>query len=159
MANIEESIEVGVPARVAYDQWTQFEDFPKFMEGVKSVRQIDDKRLFWRAEIAGKPVEWNAEITTQEPDARIAWRSTAGAVNAGSVSFVPLGSDRVRVSLRLDYEPEGVTENTASALGLVKARVHGDLERFKTFIESRGQPTGAWRGEIRHGRVESDDDR
>ena len=154
MAHIEESIEVDVPVSTAYNQWTQFEDFPRFMEGVKEVRQLDDKRLIWRAEIAGKDVEWTAEITQQERDRRIGWRSTSGAANAGSVTFEPLGSNRTKATLRLEYEPEGAAEKTGAALGLVKARVHGDLERFKDFIEDRGRETGAWRGEIRRGEVQ-----
>jgi uncharacterized membrane protein len=120
------------------------------MDGVKEVRQLDDKRLHWRATIAGKEVEWDAEITQQEPDKRIGWRSTNGAPNAGSVSFYPIGSSRTKVTLRLEYDPEGAIENAGSALGVVSARVKGDLKRFKEFIEKRGQETGAWRGEI-HG--------
>ena len=150
MAHLEESIEVDVPVRTAYNQWTQFEEFPKFMEGVKSVKQMSDNVLVWRAEIAGKDVEWNAQITQQEPDSRIGWRSTSGAHNAGSVSFVPIGVNRTLITLRLEYEPEGAVENTGSALGMVSARVKGDLKRFKKFIEERGRETGAWRGEI-HG--------
>ncbi len=150
MAHLEESIEVAVPVRTAYNQWTQFEEFPKFMEGVKSVRQISDNLLTWRAEIAGKDVEWNAQITQQEPDTRIGWRSTEGAHNAGSVSFVPIGPSMTMVTLRLEYEPEGAVQSTGSALGLVATRIKGDLKRFKKFIEARGTETGAWRGEI-HG--------
>jgi uncharacterized membrane protein len=150
MAHLEESIEVAVPVRTAYNQWTQFEEFPKFMEGVKSVRQISDNLLTWRAEIGGKEVEWNALITQQEPDARIGWRSTAGAHNAGSVSFVPIGPSMTMVTLRLEYEPEGAVQNTGSALGLVTTRIKGDLKRFKKYIETRGVETGAWRGDI-HG--------
>ncbi len=123
MSHLEESIEVDVPIRTVYNQWTQFEEFPKFMEGVKSVRQISDNLLTWTAEIAGKDVEWNAQITQQEPDQRIGWRSTSGAHNAGSVSFVPKGSAKTEVTLRLEYEPQGAIEATGSALGLVNARV------------------------------------
>ncbi len=148
MPHIEDSIEVEVPVRTAYDQWTQFEDFPRFMEGVKEVKQLDDKRLSWRAEIAGKEVTWNSEITHQEPDHRIAWQSTTGASHAGSVTFYPLGANKVNVTLRMEYDPAGFTEKTGAALGLVKARVHGDLSRFKDFIEERGAETGAWRGTI-----------
>ena len=120
MAHIEESIEVDAPVTSVYNQWTQFEDFPRFMEGVKEVRQLDDKRLIWKAEIGGKNVEWTAEITQQEPDRRIGWRSTSGAVNAGSVTFEPLAPTRTKATLRLEYEPEGAGEKTGSALGLVK---------------------------------------
>jgi len=148
MANIEQSIEVGVPVRTAYDQWTQFEEFPRFMEGVESVTQMDEKRLHWVAEIAGKREEWDAEITEQTPDQRVAWTNTSGAKNAGVVTFHHLTDDRTRVMLQLDYEPEGLVEHVGSALGVVSRRVEGDLERFKDFIEERGRETGAWRGEI-----------
>ena len=150
MSFIEKSIVVDVPVRTAYNQWTQFEEFPRFMEGVKEVKQLDDKRLQWRAELMGKELEWNAEITQQIPDQRITWKSTTGAKNAGSVSFTPEGPDKTRITLRLEYEPEGAAESTGSALGLVSARVDGDLKRFKKFIEERGHETGQWRGEI-HG--------
>jgi len=152
MATIEQSIDVNVPVRTVYNQWTQFEEFPRFMEGVVEVRQLDDKRLHWKAEIAGKEKEWDAEITEQIPDERIAWRSRGGAWNAGVVTFHRLGDSRTRVMLQLEYEPEGVAENVADALGVIKSRVKGDLERFKQFIESRGHETGAWRGEIEQGR-------
>jgi len=154
MAHIEDSIVVDVPVRTVYNQWTQFEDFPRFMEGVKEVRQLDDKRLAWKAEIAGKDVDWTAEITQQEPDQRIGWRSTSGAENAGSVTFEPQGQAQTKVTLRLHYEPEGAVQTAGSALGLVKARVSGDLGRFKKFIETRGVATGAWRGEIHGSQVE-----
>lgn len=151
MATVEKSIEVDVPVRTAYNQWTQFEEFPRFMEGVEEVRQLDDRRLHWRAEIAGKHEEWDAIITEQEPDRRIAWTSTTGARNAGLVSFFPISQNRTRVNLQLDYEPEGFMENVGSALGVVSGRVKGDLERFKDFIERRGTETGGWRGEIESG--------
>ena len=150
MAAVEKTIDVDVPVRTAYNQWTQFEDFSRFMEGVKEVRQLDDKRLHWRAEILGKDVEWTAEITQQIPDKRITWRSTSGAFNAGSISFESLGAEKTRLRLRIEYEPEGAAEKTGSAIGLVSARVERDLERFKDFIEGQGHETGAWRGEI-HG--------
>ena len=152
MAEIEKSIEVNVPVRTAYNQWTQFEDFPQFMEGVKEVRQLDDKTLHWRAEIAGKEVEWTARITQQEPDQKVAWESTSGSRNAGMVTFTSLGAN-TRISLRLVYDPEGAAEKTGSAVGLVGVRVQGDLNRFKEFIEKRGVETGSWRGEIHGGRV------
>jgi uncharacterized membrane protein len=154
MASIEKSIEINLPVHTVYNQWTQFEDFPRFMEGVKEVHQIDDKRLHWHAEIAGKDEEWDAEIVEQVPDQRIAWRSLGGAKNAGLVSFRQIDANRTNVTLRLDYDPDGVVENVGSALGVVSARVQGDLERFKNFIESRGRESGAWRGEIHQGRVE-----
>ena len=150
MKTIEDSITVDVPVNRAYNQWTQFEEFHLFMEGVKEVKQVDDKRLHWKAEIAGKIKEWDAEIFEQVPDQRIAWRSTGGAKNSGTISFTPLGVGQTKVNLHLDYDPEGVAENLGDAFGLVSARVAGDLKRFKEFIESR-PATGAWRGEI-HGR-------
>jgi uncharacterized membrane protein len=152
MATIEKSIDVDVPVRTAYNQWTQFEEFPRFMEGVREVRQLDDRRLHWRAQVAGKDKEWDAEITEQTPDQRIAWRSRSGAWNAGVVTFHRLGDGKTRVMLQLEYDPDGVVENVGDALGFVSGRVTGDLERFKTFIESRGRETGAWRGEIRQDR-------
>lgn len=155
MDSIEKSITVDVPVRTAYNQWTQFESFPAFMEGVEEVRQITDKKLHWRAEIAGKTEEWDAEIVEQTPDRRVSWRSTSGAHNAGTVSFQPMGANQTQVTLRMEYKPEGVVEKVGSALGLVDGRVKGDLERFKKFIESRGAATGAWRGEIHSGQVQS----
>ena len=154
MAQIEKSIEVKVPVRTAYNQWTQFEQFPKFMEGVEEVRQLDDKRLHWRASIAGKTEEWQAEIVEQTPDKVVAWRSTTGAENGGHVSFTAKGADATQITLRLDYDPEGMVESVGDKLGFVSRRVEGDLERFKEFIEGRGAETGAWRGEIHGGEVE-----
>jgi uncharacterized membrane protein len=148
MANIEKSIDVDVPVRTAYDQWTQFEEFPRFMEGVKSVEQQGDRHLQWRAEIGGRTLSWRAEITEQHPDERIAWRSLDGARNAGVVTFHRLSDAKTRVMLQLDYEPEGVVENVGDWLGATSARVEGDLRRFKEFIEARGRETGAWRGTI-----------
>jgi uncharacterized membrane protein len=149
MANIEKTIEVEAPLSTVYNQWTQFEEFPRFMEGVKEVQQLNEKQLHWRAEIAGKEEEWDAEITQQVPDERIGWRSTSGAVNAGSVSFRPLGQRRTEVKLRMEYDPKGFAENVGDAVGVVSGKVSGDLKRFKEFIESRGTETGAWRGEIK----------
>jgi uncharacterized membrane protein len=149
MERIEKSIEVDVPLRTVYNQWTQFEEFPKFMDGVEEVRQLDEKRLFWKAQIAGKLTEWEAEIYEQVPDSRIAWRSTSGAPNAGAVSFASLGENRTRVNLVIDYQPMGAVEKIGDALGLVSTKIEGDLQRFKKFIEERGAETGAWRGEIR----------
>jgi uncharacterized membrane protein len=153
MASVEKSIEVNCPVNTVYNQWTQFEEFPRFMEGVKEVRQKDDARLQWSAEIGGKEERWEAEITSQVPDERIAWRSTTGVENAGIVTFSPVGEDRTRVHLRIEYEPEGVVENVGDALGVVSRRVEGDLERFKTYIEERGVESGAWRGQIQSGHV------
>ena len=154
MSRFESSIEVDVPVQTAYNQWTQFEHFPVFMEGVKSVRQLDDRRVHWEAEIGGKDVKWDSVITEQIPDTRIAWRSTSGAENAGAVDFHRLSDQRCRVSLQVDYEPEGAIETAGDAIGVVGRRVKGDLESFKEFIEGRGAETGAWRGEIHGGEVE-----
>jgi uncharacterized membrane protein len=148
MSTIEQSIEIDVPVRTAYDQWTQFETFPQFMEGVKEVRQTDDTHLHWIADIAGVQREWDAEITEQHPDERVAWRSRQGAENGGVVTFHRLDDRRTKVMLQLEFDPEGFTEVMGDKLGFVKRRAAGDLERFKDFIERQGTETGAWRGEV-----------
>jgi len=155
MASITREITVKVPVRTAYNQWTQFETFPQFMEGVKEVRQLDAAHLAWRAEIGGKEESWEAEIVEQIPDRRIAWRSVTGVPNAGAVDFEPLDEGNCRLSLTLDYEPQGLAENVGSALGFDERRVGGDLERFKNFIESQGSATGAFRGQIEGGRTDA----
>ena len=149
MSVIEKSIEINVPVRAAYNQWTQFEEFPRFMEGVKQVKQIDDKHLHWKADIGGKEKEWNAEITEQVPDQRIAWTSRGGALNGGVVTFHRLSDSKSKIMLQLEYDPKGFIENVGDAVGVVTQRVQGDLERFKAYIETRGQETGAWRGTIK----------
>ena len=149
MSVIEKSIEINVPVRTAYNQWTQFEEFPKFMEGVKHVKQLDDKHLHWKAEIAGKEKEWDAEITEQIPDERIAWKSRQGANNAGVVTFHRLSDSKSKVMLQMEYDPEGFVENVGDTAGAVSLRVLGDLQRFKQYIESRGQETGSWRGTVK----------
>ena len=154
MERIEKSIEVDVPVRVAYDQWTQFEEFPRFMEGVESVTQLGDEQVHWVAEVGGKRKEWDAHITEQQPDRVIAWMGFGDADNMGRVFFEPLDGDRTRVSVAIDYEPEGAVEHVGDALGVPDRRVEGDLRRFKEFIESRGSETGAWRGEIHDGTAE-----
>jgi uncharacterized membrane protein len=159
MSRITEEIEVDVPVSVAYDQWTQFESFPRFMEGVDRVVQLDDRALEWTATIAGKTKHWRAEITEQEPDEVIAWRSIDGAQNDGAVHFEPLGPDRTRIVLQLDVEPEGFVEKAGDALGVVERRVRADLERFQEFIGARGQATGAWRGRVDDGQVRDDGER
>jgi len=156
VARIEENIDVNVPVRVAYDQWTQFESFPEFMEGVESVRQLDDTHLHWVATVAGKRQEWDAEVSEQVPDQRVAWRSTSGDANAGVVDFHRLGDDRTNVSLTMDVEPSDVIEKIGTAVGIAGSQVKGDLERFKKFIEERNSPTGAWRGEVDRGQVMND---
>ena len=148
MSLIEKSIEINVPVRMAYNQWTQFEEFPRFMEGVKHVKQLDETHLHWKAEIGGKEKEWDAEITEQIPDTRIAWRSRDGAQNAGVVTFHRLSDSTSKVMLQMEYDPDGVLENVGDVTGMVSQRVVGDLERFKRYIESRGQETGAWRGTV-----------
>ena len=148
MSTVEESIDVSVPVRTAYNQWTQFEEFPKFMEGVEEIRQIDDTRTHWKTKIAGVEREFDAEITEQHPDHRVAWRSTEGAQHAGVVTFHRLDDDTTRVMVQLDTEPEGLVEQAGDKLGVVKRRVKGDLGRFKELIEARGTESGAWRGEV-----------
>jgi uncharacterized membrane protein len=148
MPTIERSVEVHAPASIAYDVWTQFELFPHFMEGVEEVRQLDDRHLHWRANVGGKLEEWDAEITEQIPDKRIAWRSQGGAGNAGVVTFHRLSDDTSRVMLQLDYQPETLGEKVGDALGFMTRRVDGDLERFKEFVEERGRAVGGWRGAI-----------
>jgi HSP20 family molecular chaperone IbpA len=152
MARIEKSIEVSAPLRTVYNQWTQFEQFPRFMEGVTRVQQLDATHLRWHASVAGKEKQWDSEITEQLPDRRIAWRSSSGARNEGTVQFRSLDEQRTLVWLTMEYDPEGFVENVGDALGVMSRRVQGDLERFKDFIESRGRETGQWRGEVHHGR-------
>jgi uncharacterized membrane protein len=148
MKTVEQSIEVEVPVATAYNQWTQFEEFPRFMEGVDEVRQLDDTHLHWKASFGGKEHEWDAEITEQMPEARIAWKSTDGKTNAGVVTFHRIDDNRTKVMLQLDWEPEGMLEALGGAIGSDDRRVTGDLERFKELIESRGVESGAWRGEV-----------
>ena len=148
LSNIEKAIDVRVPVRTAYNQWTQFEDFPRFMDGIKEVKQLDDKRLHWRSSVGGKEREWDAVITEQIPDARIAWRSIEGTNNSGVVTFHRVADDTTRVMLQMAYEPQGFTENAADAIGLVDRSVESSLQSFKKFIEESGGETGAWRGEI-----------
>lgn len=145
--NIQESIDVEVPVTAAYNQWTQFEQFPRFMDGVESVSQIDDTHLHWVAEIGGVRREWDATITEQHPDQRIAWTSTSGTDNGGVVTFHRLADDRTRVMLQLDVEPDGLIEAVGDKLGIIKRRAVGDLERFKEMVEAAGNTDG-WRGEV-----------
>ena len=148
MATIEKTIEVYAPIRTAYNQWTQFEEFPTFMEGVKDVKQLDDTHLHWVAEIGGVREEWDAEITDQRPDERIAWMSTSGPANSGVVTFQRLDDEMTRIVVEMDWQPEGMRESAGAALGLDERRVEGDLERFREMIERRGAETGAWRGDV-----------
>ena len=153
MATINETIELDVPVRTAYNQWTQFEEFPRFMEGIERVEQLDDTHLRWHGEIAGKDEQWESEITEQDPDQRIAWKTTAGNGPHGVVTFHRLEDQRSKVAVQMDYEPEGMTEKVGSALGFDSRRVKGDLERFRDLLEARGAETGAWRGEVRQDNV------
>ncbi|TMB78040.1 MAG: SRPBCC family protein [Chloroflexi bacterium] len=155
MPRIQKDIVVDVPVRAAYDQWTQFETFPQFMDGVKEVVQLDEKTMRWRASVGGKEEEWDAEITEQTPDRIIAWHSTTGAPNAGVVRFEQADPMKTRVSLEISYEPQQTAEKVGDALGVLERRVDADLGRFKDFIEKRQTPTGGWRGEIHGGQVES----
>jgi uncharacterized membrane protein len=149
MSTIEQSVEVEAPLSSVYNQWTQFEEFPRFMQGVEEVRQLDDTHLHWVAEFGGSRHEWDAEITEQKPDERVAWRNTDGMDNAGVVTFHRLDDARTRVMVQMDFVPEGIKEKLGDALGAPERRVKGDLERFKELIESRGAETGGWRGEVK----------
>lgn len=157
MERIEKTFDIDCPVRTVYNQWTQFEEFPRFMDGVKEVQQLDDTHLHWRASIAGKEKEWDAEITEQVPDQRIAWRSTSGAPNAGSVRFEPLNPDRTRVMLTMEYEPQGMVEKAGDAVGIVSHKVENAVEKFKQIVEKRGVESGAWRGEVRGGQKTATD--
>lgn len=148
MEHVEKTIEVNRPISTVYNQWTQFEEFPYFMEGVKEVRQLDDTHLHWRAEIWGKEKKWDAEITEQEPDKRISWKSVSGAANAGTVRFEPMGPGVTRVRLVMAYDPDGALEKTGDALGIFSARVQHTIEDFKKFLENRTEETGGWRGAV-----------
>lgn len=149
MSTIEQSIEVAVPVTTAYNQWTQFESFPEFMEGVDRIEQVSDTMTHWVTSIGGVKREFDAKITEQKPDERVAWRTVDEPHQAGVVTFHRLSPDTTKVMVQMDLEPEGVVEKAGDKLGLVKGRVKGDLERFKEFIESRGAATGGWRGEVR----------
>ncbi|WP_235579864.1 SRPBCC family protein [Ramlibacter sp. Leaf400] len=148
MSTVEESIDLNVPVSTAYNQWTQFEEFPRFMASVEQVRQVDDTHLHWRAVVAGRTKEWDSEITEQIPDQRIAWRSTGGATNAGVVTFHRIDDRRSRVMLQMDYRPETTAEVVGDTLGGVRFTTKGNLKRFKKLVEARGQATGAWRGTV-----------
>ena len=148
MTTVEQSIDIEVPVRTAYDQWTQFEEFPRFMEGVEQVQQLSDDSLHWKTRIAGVDREFDTKITEQHPDERIAWRTVEGPTQAGVVTFHKLEPGKTRVMLQMEFEPEGIVEQAGDKLGLVRSRIKGDLGRFKSYIEQRGSETGAWRGDI-----------
>ncbi len=155
MERIEKTFDVDCPVGTVYNQWTQFEAFPRFMEGVDEVRQLDDTHLHWKAKVAGKEKEWDSEIVEQVPDKVIAWRSTSGAPNAGTVRFEPLNKERTRIKLTMEYEPKGFLENVGDAVGIVSGKVEDAVERFKDLLEKRRGETGAWRGEVHGGRKTS----
>jgi uncharacterized membrane protein len=147
---IEVSCEVDVPVQTAYNQWTQFEEFPRFMHNVHEVRQLDDEHLHWRASVGGKEKEWDAEIVEQLPDQVIAWRSTSGPMNAGHASFEKLAEGRTRIVLRMTYAPESLDEKLGDALGVMRFEAQRNLRKFKELIEARGVESGAWRGTVEH---------
>jgi uncharacterized membrane protein len=151
METVKESIEVNVPVKTAYNQWTQFEEFPKFMDGVEAVRQIDDTHLNWVAEVSGERREWRAEIVEQKPDEKIAWRAEDGNGPNGIVTFESLGEATTLVTVEMSYEPEGLKETLGAKVGLDTRQVGADLERFKELVEVLGRETGAWRGEVHAG--------
>jgi uncharacterized membrane protein len=151
METVKESIEVNVPVKTAYNQWTQFEEFPKFMDGVEAVSQIDDTHLRWVAEVSGERREWRAEIVEQNPDEKIAWRAEDGNGPNGIVTFEPLGEDRTLITVEMSYEPEGLKETLGAKIGLDSRQVSADLERFKELVEVLDRETGAWRGEVHTG--------
>lgn len=148
---VEKTVVVDVPVKVAYDQWTQFEDFPRFMGGISQVTQLSDDRLEWVAEIAGVKRQWEAKVLEQVPDQRVSWAATEGATNAGEVTFEDVGDGRTSVHLSLEYEPEGLVEKAGDKLNIVENRAEKDLERFKAFIEDEGHASGAWRGSVNEG--------
>ena len=148
MTTIEQSIDIDVPVSVAYNQWTQFESFPMFMDGVERVEQKSDTELHWVAEVAGTKREWNAQITEQHPDHRVAWKAVDQNGPDGVVTFHKLDDSRTRVMVQMDYEPEGIKESVGSVVGADDRRVKKDLESFKELIETSGHETGAWRGNI-----------
>lgn len=148
MSTITKSVEVHVPLSTAYNQWTQFETFPSFMEGVVEVQQLDETRLHWVTRVAGVTREFDATVVAQEPDRRVAWRSDAGTDHAGEVTFDQVDADTTRVTAEMTFEPDGFAETVAATLGILGRRVESDLERFREFIEGRGAETGAWRGTV-----------
>jgi uncharacterized membrane protein len=159
MSRIEKTIRVDAPIKEVYAQWTQFESFPMFMEGVERVVQLDDRTLQWTADVAGRTKEWTARIVDQTPNTRVAWKSVEGAQNDGAVMFAEIGPGTTKIRLVLDADPEGVVETAGDALGFLDRRVKADLDRFKEFIEGRQAATGAWEGEIHGERIEPDPSR
>jgi uncharacterized membrane protein len=148
MSQIQQSVDVDVPVSVAYNQWTQFESFPQFMEGVEEIRQLDDTHNHWVVKVGGATREFDATVTEQHPDERVAWKSDSGPQHAGVVTFHQLTDTSTRVTAQLDIDPDGFLETVGDKFGVIEGRVKGDLERFKAFIEARGAETGAWRGDV-----------
>jgi uncharacterized membrane protein len=148
MASVTKSIDVHVPISTVYNQWTQFETFPEFMGGVDQITQLDDRRLHWKVTVGGQTREFDAEVTEQNPEERVAWKSIDGETHAGVVTFHKLADDETRVTVQLDWQPDGIVEKAGAAVGIDDHQVSSDLDRFKSFIESRGSETGAWRGEV-----------
>ncbi|WP_016933979.1 SRPBCC family protein [Rhodococcus sp. R1101] len=148
MSTITEAVDVDVPIRVAYNQWTQFESFPHFMEGVREIRQLDDTHVHWVIDIAGQVREFDATITEQHPDERVAWTSDSGPDHAGVITFHRLDDEKTRVTAQMDVDPEGFVENVADKLGVLGNRVKNDMKKFKEFIEQSGHETGGWRGDV-----------
>lgn len=148
MAKVTGSVDIAVPVQTAYDQWTQFEEFPSIMTGVENVEQLDDTHLRWKQNVAGREKEWIAEIVEQVPDNRIAWRTTSGENASGQVTFTELSPNETRVELAMEYEPDGMVEKGGSMFGMDTMRVQQDLNKFKEYIEERGQATGGWRGTV-----------
>jgi uncharacterized membrane protein len=153
MAHVSEEVQVDRPVSDVYNQWTQFEEFPQFMGGIERVQQLDDTHLHWKANIAGQTAEWEAEITEQVPDRVIAWRATDGAQNSGRVEFEDDGG-ATRVRLELEVEPQGAVQQVGDAMGMLEGQVREDLQRFKQLIESRGEASGEWRGEVQGGEAQ-----
>ncbi|HKN52123.1 MAG TPA: SRPBCC family protein [Amycolatopsis sp.] len=148
MSTVTENVDVEVPVRTAYNQWTQFEEFPQFMEGVEQVRQVDDTHTHWVTRFGGVTREFDATITEQHPDERVAWTSESGPDHGGVITFHRLGDNLTRVTAQMEFDPEGLAENVADKLGFLDRRVKGDLTRFKEFVEGRGRESGAWRGDV-----------
>jgi uncharacterized membrane protein len=153
VATVTQSIDLDVPIRMAYDQWTQFEEFPRFMEGIREVRRLDDVHLHWVAEIGGRVAQWDAEITEQRPDECVAWRSTSGKQNSGVVRFEPLGTEQTRITVEIEHDPDGMLESVGAAVGADDRRVRRELERFRDLLEDRDASSDAWRARIGEGNV------
>lgn len=148
MVQIIETIDVDVPVGTAYNQWTQFESFPKFLDEVESITQTDDTHTHWTVKVAGATREFDAEITEQHPDERVAWNSVGGDTeHAGVVTFHKLSDAETRVTVQIDWEPEGLVEKLGSLVGVGGHAVKKDLKNFKEFIEGQGSVAG-WRGDV-----------